>query len=63
MGAVVGMGKIESLLHHGSDRAGKEPEMDLEKSASVREAVWCGAGHPASEPYWTWGQVSGSLMC
>ena len=62
MGAVVGMGRIEDVLHEGSIRAGKYPEMDLEKLASARKAVWHGAGHPASESSWTWGKVSGSKL-
>ena len=39
MGAVVGMGRIEDVLHQGSIRAGKYPEMDLEKLASARKAM------------------------
>ena len=41
------MGRIEDLLHQRSICAGTYPEMDLEKSASAREAVWHGAGHTA----------------
>lgn len=57
------MGRIEDLLHQRSICAGTYPEMDLEKSASAREAVWHGAGHTAGPGVRSQGQNYISFRC